>query len=94
MVVETYVAGNDYRCLVIGGKLAAVAQRVPAGVDSASVSERDHDERVTALLGGGLLSERLRHGHESFAGDAAMSSATLRLNSLPAAAAASSTLHT
>ena len=31
----------------------------------------DHDEHVTALLGGGLLSERLRHGHESFAGDPA-----------------------
>ena len=33
VVVETYIAGNDYRCLVIGGKLAAVAQRMPAGVD-------------------------------------------------------------
>ena len=32
LVVETYVAGNDYRVLVIGGKLAAVAERVPAGV--------------------------------------------------------------
>ena len=25
-----YVAGNDYRCLVIGGKVAAIAERVPA----------------------------------------------------------------
>jgi cyanophycin synthetase len=32
LVVETYVAGNDYRCLVIAGKLAAVAERVPASV--------------------------------------------------------------
>ena len=32
VVVETFVTGNDYRVLVIGGKLAAVAQRVPAGV--------------------------------------------------------------
>ena len=32
VVVESYVTGNDYRVLVIGGKLAAVAQRVPAGV--------------------------------------------------------------
>ncbi|MGI8929520.1 MAG: cyanophycin synthetase [Candidatus Limnocylindrales bacterium] len=32
VVVESYVTGNDYRMLVIGGKLAAVAQRVPAGV--------------------------------------------------------------
>jgi len=32
LVVETYVAGNDYRCLVIGGAVAAIAQRVPASV--------------------------------------------------------------
>jgi cyanophycin synthetase len=32
VVVETYIAGNDYRCLVIGGKVAAIAQRVPASV--------------------------------------------------------------
>jgi len=32
VVVESFVAGNDYRVLVIGGKLAAVAQRVPASV--------------------------------------------------------------
>ena len=30
VVVETYLAGNDYRCLVIGGRVAAVAERVPA----------------------------------------------------------------
>jgi cyanophycin synthetase len=30
--VETFLAGNDYRCLVIGGVLRAVAQRVPAHV--------------------------------------------------------------
>ena len=33
VVVETYLSGNDYRCLVIGGILRAVAQRVPAHVD-------------------------------------------------------------
>jgi cyanophycin synthetase len=32
VIVESYVAGNDYRCLVIGGKVAAIAQRVPASV--------------------------------------------------------------
>ena len=32
MIVETYVAGNDYRCLVIAGKVAAIAERVPASV--------------------------------------------------------------
>jgi cyanophycin synthetase len=33
VVVESYLTGNDYRCLVIGGTLRAVAQRVPAHVD-------------------------------------------------------------
>ena len=33
VLVESYLIGNDYRCLVIGGVLAAVAQRVPAHVD-------------------------------------------------------------
>ncbi len=32
VVVETYIFGNDYRCLVIGGKVAAIAERVPASV--------------------------------------------------------------
>jgi cyanophycin synthetase len=33
VVVETFLTGNDYRCLVIDGVLRAVAQRVPAHVD-------------------------------------------------------------
>ena len=32
VVVESYVTGNDYRVLIIGGKMAAVAERVPASV--------------------------------------------------------------
>ena len=32
VVVETFVTGNDYRVLVVGGRLAAVAERVPASV--------------------------------------------------------------
>ncbi len=32
VVVESYVTGNDYRVLVVGGRLAAVAQRMPASV--------------------------------------------------------------
>jgi cyanophycin synthetase len=32
LVVETYVHGKDYRVLIIGGRLAAVAERVPASV--------------------------------------------------------------
>jgi len=32
LVVETFISGNDYRCLVIGGEVAAIAERVPASV--------------------------------------------------------------
>jgi cyanophycin synthetase len=32
VIVESYITGRDYRCLVIGGKLAAIAERVPASV--------------------------------------------------------------
>jgi cyanophycin synthetase len=32
VVVERYVAGNDYRVLVVGGRMVAVAERVPAHV--------------------------------------------------------------
>ena len=37
VVVETYVNGNDHRVLVIGGKMVAIAQRVPAGVNADGV---------------------------------------------------------
>jgi cyanophycin synthetase len=32
VIVESYITGNDYRVLVIGGKLVALAERVPAHV--------------------------------------------------------------
>ncbi|HYV01724.1 MAG TPA: acetate--CoA ligase family protein, partial [Actinomycetota bacterium] len=32
VVIESYVTGNDYRVLVVGGHMVAVAQRVPAHV--------------------------------------------------------------
>ncbi|MHB8458912.1 MAG: cyanophycin synthetase [Candidatus Limnocylindrales bacterium] len=46
VVVETYVAGNDYRVLVIGGRLAAVAERVPASV----TGDGEHTVRELADL--------------------------------------------
>ncbi|MDQ6796393.1 MAG: cyanophycin synthetase [Chloroflexota bacterium] len=58
LVVETYVAGNDYRCLVIGGKLAAVAQRVPAGVDG------DGEHSVRELVEIANRDPRRGIGHE------------------------------
>jgi cyanophycin synthetase len=42
VVVESYVTGNDYRVLVIGGSMVAVAERIPAhviGDGSHSVAE-------------------------------------------------------
>ncbi len=41
VVVETYVNGNDHRVLVIGGKMVAIAERVPAGV----VADGEHTVR-------------------------------------------------
>lgn len=38
VIVETFVAGRDYRCLVIDGKIAAIAERVPAHVVGDGVS--------------------------------------------------------
>jgi cyanophycin synthetase len=32
VVVESQIIGRDYRCLIIGGKMAAIAERVPAHV--------------------------------------------------------------
>jgi cyanophycin synthetase len=32
VIVETFVTGKDYRCLVIDGRIAAIAERVPAHV--------------------------------------------------------------
>ncbi len=32
IIVETFVTGRDYRCLVIDGRIAAIAERVPAHV--------------------------------------------------------------
>jgi cyanophycin synthetase len=32
VIVESFITGNDYRCLVIGGRLVAAAERVPASV--------------------------------------------------------------
>ncbi|HZA72232.1 MAG TPA: cyanophycin synthetase [Propionibacteriaceae bacterium] len=42
VIVETFVTGRDYRCLVIDGRIAAIAERVPAhvvGDGTATVAE-------------------------------------------------------
>lgn len=58
VVVEGYVAGNDYRVLVIGGHMVAVAQRVPAHVTG------DGEHTVRDLVEITNLDPRRGIGHE------------------------------
>jgi cyanophycin synthetase len=58
VVVETYVFGSDYRCLVIGGTLAAVAERVPASVTA------DGEHTVRELVELANQDPRRGIGHE------------------------------
>jgi cyanophycin synthetase len=58
VVVESYIVGNDYRVLVIGGRLAAVAQRVPASVTG------DGEHTVRELVEVANADPRRGIGHE------------------------------
>ncbi len=58
VVVESFLAGNDYRCLVIGGVLHAVAQREPAHVDG------DGKKTITELVAETNADPRRGIGHE------------------------------
>src|SRR5439155_4906462 len=58
VVVETYVHGNDYRVLVINGRVAAVAQRVPASVTG------DGERTVRELVEAANRDPRRGSGHE------------------------------
>jgi cyanophycin synthetase len=58
VVVETYVFGNDYRMLVIGGRLAAVAERLPASVTG------DGEHTVRELVDIANSDPRRGIGHE------------------------------
>jgi cyanophycin synthetase len=58
VVVETYIHGNDYRCLVIGGVVAAIAERVPASVVG------DGTSTVQALVDRTNADPRRGFGHE------------------------------
>ena len=42
-IVESFVIGKDYRCLIIDGRMAAIAERVPASVTGDGTS---HGERA------------------------------------------------
>ncbi len=58
VVVESYVTGNDYRCLVIGGKVAAIAERVPASVTG------DGEHTIAQLVEIANADPRRGIGHE------------------------------
>ncbi len=58
VVVESFLTGNDYRCLVIGGILRAVAQRIPAHVDG------DGTHTLAELIGTTNADPRRGIGHE------------------------------
>jgi cyanophycin synthetase len=58
VVVESFLVGHDYRCLVVGGVLRAVAQRVPAHVDG------DGKKSVTELVALTNADPRRGIGHE------------------------------
>jgi cyanophycin synthetase len=58
VVVESYIAGNDYRVLVIGGRMAAVAERVPASITG------DGNRTVRQLVDEANADPRRGIGHE------------------------------
>jgi cyanophycin synthetase len=58
VIVESYIAGNDYRCLIIGGRLAAVAERVPAHVTG------DGERSIRQLVDATNADPRRGIGHE------------------------------
>jgi cyanophycin synthetase len=58
VIVESFITGNDYRCLIIGGKLAAVAERVPAHVVG------DGERTVRQLVDATNADPRRGIGHE------------------------------
>jgi cyanophycin synthetase len=58
VVVETYVRGNDYRVLVVGGRMAALAERVPAHVVG------DGKQTVAELVAEANADPRRGVGHE------------------------------
>ena len=58
VIVESFVTGNDYRVLVVGGRMVAIAERVPAHV------EGDGRRTVAELVARTNLDPRRGLGHE------------------------------
>jgi cyanophycin synthetase len=57
-VVESLLSGRDYRCLIVGGKMAAIAERVPAHVTG------DGEHTVAELVETTNSDPRRGVGHE------------------------------
>ena len=58
VVMESFVSGNDYRVLVIGGRMVAIAERVPAHVTG------DGKRTIRELVERANLDPRRGFGHE------------------------------
>jgi cyanophycin synthetase len=58
VIVESLVVGKDYRCLIIDGRMAAIAERVPASVTG------DGTSTVEALVDTANADPRRGVGHE------------------------------
>ncbi len=58
IVVESFVTGKDYRCLIIGGRMQAIAERVPAHVVG------DGERTVRQLVEATNADPRRGVGHE------------------------------
>ena len=58
VIVESFVTGKDYRCLIVGGRMQAIAERVPAHV----VGDGEHT--VTELVEITNADPRRGVGHE------------------------------
>ncbi|MEJ7834242.1 MAG: hypothetical protein WKF79_15115, partial [Nocardioides sp.] len=58
IVVESFIVGKDYRCLIIDGRVAAIAERVPASVTG------DGTSTVTQLVDIANADPRRGVGHE------------------------------
>ncbi len=73
IVVETYITGKDYRCLIIDGKMAAIAERVPAGVTG------DGEHTIRELVDITNADPRRGVGHEKVMTRIAVDDAALEL---------------
>lgn len=58
IVVESFITGRDYRCLIVGGNMVAIAERVPAHVTG------DGEHTITELVDITNSDPRRGVGHE------------------------------